>query len=423
MNIRLIQALNFRCFRHLSYELGTYQILVGPNGSGKSSFLDIFAFLGRLTADGVPEAVSEQAACYTDLTFRRNSDPIEIAVETEIPEAFRAAHRNPAFDTIRYEVAIGPDEITGEVRVLNEQIILIEQGDVLMGATPDDDAGEPDTVFIENDFRLHKNIISDRSQGELHLYPEKPIDAEERLTSDDYIYPQHTNPRKTILSSLTSFRTEFPIAAWLADRLSCGIFHIDLSNTKLREPTSRRYGFLMTEDGSTLPCVVSDLRQVAPGRFKEWLTFVQTAFPDIKDIVVSKTPDDGRRHLSLIYADGLELPSWLVSHGTLRVLALSIIPFLPDNQPIYLVEEPDDTLHPLNIELVLNSLRAVSNGQILLATHSPVVIRITDLEDIIVFSRNEIHGASLTPAQDHPTLMDWAGAAGLETLFTRGDLA
>ena len=32
--IRLIEALNYRCLRHIRQELGDFHVLVGPNASG-----------------------------------------------------------------------------------------------------------------------------------------------------------------------------------------------------------------------------------------------------------------------------------------------------------------------------------------------------------------------------------------------------
>ena len=47
--VRRIQALNYRCLRHVDVRLdGNFHILVGPNASGKSTLMDIIAFFCRL---------------------------------------------------------------------------------------------------------------------------------------------------------------------------------------------------------------------------------------------------------------------------------------------------------------------------------------------------------------------------------------
>lgn len=59
----------------------------------------------------------------------------------------------------------------------------------------------------------------------------------------------------------------------------------------------------------------------------------------------------------LKYINGLEIPLWLVSDGTLRMLALSLLAYLPDLTGIYLVEEPENGIHPQAVETVWQSLQ------------------------------------------------------------------
>ena len=59
---------------------------------------------------------------------------------------------------------------------------------------------------------------------------------------------------------------------------------------------------------------------VDPGRFTEWVEHVKTALPDIIDLCTKERPDDRHRYLTIIYKGGLEVPSWVASDGTLRLL-------------------------------------------------------------------------------------------------------
>jgi predicted ATPase len=82
--IRLIEALNYRCLRHVSRELHDFQILVGPNAGGKSTVLDVPAFLSRLVSDGLEAAINERARIFEDLVWRRGGSMFELAVELEV---------------------------------------------------------------------------------------------------------------------------------------------------------------------------------------------------------------------------------------------------------------------------------------------------------------------------------------------------
>ncbi len=58
-----------------------------------------------------------------------------------------------------------------------------------------------------------------------------------------------------------------------------------------------------------------------------------------------------------------EVPSWLLSDGTLRLMALTLIAFASLPEPrTYLVEEPENGLHPLAIQVVSDVLSQPPEG-------------------------------------------------------------
>jgi predicted ATPase len=89
-------------------------------------------------------------------------------------------------------------------------------------------------------------------------------------------------------------------------------------------------------DGSNLPWVVYELEQKHPEKLQEWIEHIRTALPDVRAIRTVERSEDRHRYFVLEYENGLTAPSWLVSDGTLRMLALTILAYLPDIQGIYL---------------------------------------------------------------------------------------
>jgi hypothetical protein len=77
----------------------------------------------------------------------------------------------------------------------------------------------------------------------------------------------------------------------------------------------------------------------------------------------------------------------MVSDGTLRLLALTILANLRSATGIYLVEEPENGIHPTAVETVYQSLSSVYDGQVLVATHSPVMLAISSPEQLLCFAR------------------------------------
>ena len=84
-------------------------------------------------------------------------------------------------------------------------------------------------------------------------------------------------------------------------------------------------------------------------RFEEWVAHVRTALPDIDRIRTVRRDEDKHRYLLVKYKNGVEVPSWMVSDGTLRLLALTLLAYVPEFTGTYLIEEPENGV--VNLEL------------------------------------------------------------------------
>ena len=103
---------------------------------------------------------------------------------------------------------------------------------------------------------------------------------------------------------------------------------------------------------------MESLRRTDKRLFQGWLAHLQIALPDLKGIRTVERADDRFRYLTLGFADGLEVPSWMASDGTLRLLALTLLAYLPDLNSICLIEEPENGIHPERIPAMVGNLRA-----------------------------------------------------------------
>jgi predicted ATPase len=149
---------------------------------------------------------------------------------------------------------------------------------------------------------------------------------------------------------------------------------------------------------------------------------LQTALPDIEDVVTVELPDTRHRFLQIVYRGGLKVPSWTASDGTLRMLALTLPAFLPDFYGIYLIEEPENGIHPMAMETVYQALKSVYNAQILLATHSPVILGCAEPEEILCFKKDEAGATDVVSGPNHPALRSWQGSLNLGDLYASGVL-
>jgi predicted ATPase len=86
-----------------------------------------------------------------------------------------------------------------------------------------------------------------------------------------------------------------------------------------------------------------------------------------------------------------------MSEGMLYYIAFSALQYL-EPASILLVEEPENGLHPSRIKEVMAIIRELSTTtQVLIATHSPLVINEMQPEEVSVVWREENTGTKVTP--------------------------
>lgn len=116
-------------------------------------------------------------------------------------------------------------------------------------------------------------------------------------------------------------------------------------------------------------------------------------------------------YLMLRYREGVEVPSWMTSDGTLRLLALTLLAYLPTgmtsprrgffNDRLFPVEEPENGVHPMALDAIYDSLASVYDGQVLVATHSPVFLRMAKPEEVLCFAKTEDGATDIVRGDSH----------------------
>ena len=141
--------------------------------------------------------------------------------------------------------------------------------------------------------------------------------------------------------------------------------------------------------GSYLARFVARLQDRSPGSFDDWIKHLRTCLPDLNGIRTVLRPEDKHRYLMLRYQNGIEVPSWAASDGTLRLLALTILAYVPEKGRTYLIEEPENAVHPTAIEAIYQSLSSVYESQVLMSSHSPIMLAAARPQELLCFSRGD----------------------------------
>ena len=412
--ITLIEALRYRCLLDVQQPLGDFHVMVGANATGKTTFLDVIAFLGKVVSEDLEDAVHERTLNYQDLVWKRQSGPFELAVEMDIPENLRNALGNKELNRVRYELSVG--QTKDELAILAEKVLLKK--------APARHVPKVKTLFPE-EIDARRTILTTKGKKETQTIINKVNGGNDFFRDEignDWDHAFKLGPRKSAFKNLPEDASKFPVAIWLKDMLMNGVQMLNLNSILMRRPSPPGQPRGFRPDGSNLPWVIDTLKTNHPERFQDWVDHLRTALPDIENIYTIERPEDRHKYLVVKYREQLEVPSWMVSDGTLRLMALTLPAYLPELTGIFLIEEPENGIHPRAVETMYQSLSSVYGAQILMATHSPVILSLAEASQVLCFSKTG-HGATdIVTGDHHPALRNWKGEENLGVLFAGGVL-
>ena len=420
--IRRIQAMNYRCLRYIDVPLDRYHVLVGPNASGKSTLGDAIAFLSDLVRDGLEVAIARRSANFADLVWGRppGETGFELAVEFDVPEELRG--RMPPlsdFRIFRYQVAVADD---GDgPRILSERGILRPRRRASRSVQRElfpDPPEPPPTILAGAGKPGSRTVLAKSPEGTDSFYVETNPKA-----GKGWVTTIAFGRSRAALGNLPE-SSNFPVATLVRRKLEAGVHRLALDPAAMRAPSPPRFAdTAFAPDGSNLPWIVGWLRQRHPGRFDGWLEHVRSILAHLVDISVVERPEDRHAYLLLRDATGVEIPSWMASDGTLRLLAVSLLAYLPAREgiePTFLLEEPENGIHPSALGALRDSLSSIERSQVLVSTCAPALLESVGPQAVLCFARNEAGAIDILRGTDHPRLTGTHGSAAMDALFARG---
>lgn len=413
--ITRIQVRNYKSLRYVDVPMRGLNVLVGPNASGKSAFLDVLSFLHDFISEDLEYAVDKKRkGNFFDLVWGRGEKEtgFEIAVEAEIPHQYRIEN-NPK-NLARYELSIQFLDGKNVYVVAEEKCFWRQQVPSSYFQSIDNEDLITDNDLLEEPYMRKWNL---HRQEKNNISIRYDIDHSKQTAGSVF----EGNWIRSGFSMLMDDQYE-PSFLWFKKLLKSEIQLFYLDHFAMRKECMRGSGNFLKPDGSNLPFAVDDLKRRTPERFKEWLDHIRISLPNLEDVRAFRIPETGSYFLLFKYANQPELPSWAVSDGTLRLLALTLPAYLPDAQGIYLFEEPENGIHPQAIETVMDSLKSFYDGQVLITTHSPLILSLVNPEDILCFSNHPETGTKIITGDRHPVLQEWKKnkETGLGVLFASG---
>ena len=147
---------------------------------------------------------------------------------------------------------------------------------------------------------------------------------------------------------------------------------------------------IVNRDSDAFAQIQKNVRALFPTVSKLGLNNVSTSH---KEMAVTLT--DGTRHTAKAMSEGL---LYYLGFVALRYIAGS---------GLFLVEEPENGLHPARIGEVVGVLREISKtSQVIVATHSPFVLNELEGDEISVVTRDPVSGTKVSLLKDVPGFAD-----------------
>lgn len=387
MNITNISISNYKSLRSVEFTPSALSVLVGANASGKSNLADCLDFIADVYKHGLERAV-ERKGGYENIAFRRtrrSKAAIKISLLVELSESelggfvtinstierkFQFHHE---FTFVADDPSIrAPFRITGEVLIIHEW----QDSDWVITSSL--------TRHKDQSVTVSEPKIDDIWEPDIKL---DALSVDPMDFSELYFLVQHRElvpPTELIVFNATRFVIGLKFLTDIIGHIR--IFHI--SPNASREPGVPTPNAELHRFGGNLPAVIDAMKKNNPADWNLVMDAMRGILPDLVGIEVGYTPS---RRLSLRFREEGAGRLWeveQVSDGTIQTLALLVAIFEPSSTALVL-EEPENSVHPWIIRRILDACRQASaKKQIIITTHSPVVINNAPPNDIWVIWRD-----------------------------------
>lgn len=380
---------NFKAIRDSGMvELSPLTVLIGDNGSGKSSLVEGLQTLQKL--------------CIQELDHvMQNWRGFENIINPPIKRLNGKTQFPPKINGISFSIE---GEIEDKPFSFTIKIYL---------------SAETNTIFIEHEkLELIDRIIFHRDKyGNLNNGAGKQI-------------------AENILPGQLSFQTYFSVAdnqenRSIALNLLLGMIEWQFVTLQPRwmgepRPIKRTSGKIRLDPaGSNITEYLLEIMRDAPEVFEGIVETLQFILPNARRLQPVLTSElEQAVHLELVEEE-FRVKGWLLSTGTLRVLALLALFRHPNPPPLIVIEEIENGLDPQTIHLIVEEIRnLVESGrsQVVVTTHSPYLLDLLPLWSIVLVERTEDKGPVFSRPDDNPALEKWSRKFGPGKLYTMGNL-
>lgn len=371
--ITKIEIDGYKGFEKFSMNFSPFTVIAGVNGVGKSNLFDAFRHISRLVSETLVEAFVTDRGAYEELftlfPSGNRRDEISYAVEMLLPEKVEdqfSAEEALQNLRLRYELRIKLETVR-KFTILKEKLTYIKKSE---------------DEFIKKHKEV-KNYLPKLRRG--RQTPFIDTEGNQITISQDgngggKRVVSREGAQRTVLSSITTI--EFP-HAYAVRKMLENIHFLQLNPEKLRASSKFSAPQSLSPDGENLAAVLARLIEQDADVEQMVSNDLASIIPGVAEFFLKYDDTKEEYVVGIRHVDGYEIPSKLLSDGTLRILALIAISYDPEFYGLIILEEPENGVHPGRIPQIVSLLRDMtgfpnsSDGyrQVVANTHSIEVVR------------------------------------------------
>lgn len=163
-------------------------------------------------------------------------------------------------------------------------------------------------------------------------------------------------------------------------------------------------GAPMLADGSGLVGIVDELLTSGVGdeQISRINEVIQRLSPHVKKVAAKRDATTGGKELHFALRNGGVIPASQMSDGIVLATALAVTALGAGARRL-LIEEPENGLHPRQLKVVADTIRSIAEThgtQIVLTTHSPLLLNHFAAEEVVVVTRDDtgVHAQRMSDA-------------------------
>ncbi|MBN2497487.1 MAG: AAA family ATPase [Deltaproteobacteria bacterium] len=360
----------FRCLRDVELALSPLTVLIGPNDSGKSSFLDGLFALSRIAQDGL----EKQSQGGGDVWTVGRLD-LKAAISGAGRCEMRLGHTGPDGEQLEYRLDMSVEK---DRRVEIDQELIWEAGKRVVWV-------ENDKLEYSPDPKGPKSIMGpDFRRGRLNSI----------VSCKEIADPWRERWFGFQPMAMHSFQPQALAAPWPIPLKGPPPLEVDGGGL------AALLDYYLGSERDLFDALEEKLRQFSP--------MVEKL--QVKPAETSRPIGTGKQIFFRIKG-GSDVPASQASDGLLFALGFLALVYSPRPPVALLVEEPENGIHPDNLEVIMGLFRRLSEGgfgsrpvQVILTTHSPYLLDLAEPEEVRVVTRHPEEGTRVVQMSAIPDM-------------------